>query len=124
MRLVLVRAAVLGDLAAALAVGPACADPDGAAVFRTQCASCHSLSPGEPARIGPSLAGVYGRKAGSVPGFRYSYGLAQAGFVWDEAKLDAWLTRPQAVVPTTTMVWRVPDAAARQALIGWLKAQP
>ena len=104
-------------------VGPASADPDGGGVFRTQCSACHSVSPTDQPRIGPPLSGVVGRKAGSVPGFKYSYGLANAGFVWDAERLDAWLLRPQAVVPTTSMVYRVTDAASRRALIDWLAAQ-
>ena len=39
----------------------------------------------------PNLAGVYMRKAGTLPGFRYSPGFAQADFAWDDAHLDAWL---------------------------------
>ncbi len=96
---------------------------DAASQFRNQCGVCHTLSDKDPPRIGPPLNGVYGRKAASVPGFRYSNGLAKSGIVWDDATLDAWLTNPQSVVPTTTMVYRVPNPGTRQALIEHLKQQ-
>ena len=84
------------------------------------CASCHSLEPGRNA-AGPSLHGVVGRKAGSVPGFRYSAAMEAAGFVWDEASLDAYLAAPQRKVPGNRMGFGgMPDPAARAELIAWL----
>lgn len=94
---------------------------DAASQFRNQCGVCHTLSDKDPPRIGPPLNGVYGRKAASVPGFRYSNGLANSGIVWDDAKLDAWLANPQSVAPASSMVYRVPNPATRQALIEYLK---
>ena len=73
------------------------AKPTPESLFRNQCATCHALNADAPARQGPNLAGVIGRPAGSVPGFKYSAGFAQAGFAWDADHLDAYLTNPQAV---------------------------
>ncbi len=108
-------------LAAIAATGSSRADQDGSALFRNQCSVCHTIAASDPPRIGPSLRGVYGRRAGSAPGFRYSTGLTKAGFAWDDERLDAWLTNPQSVVPTTTMLYRVSSPGSRQALIEWLK---
>ena len=48
---------------------PSAAKPSGAEFFAQQCAICHSLSPADAPRQGPALAGIFGRKAGSVAGF-------------------------------------------------------
>jgi cytochrome c len=93
---------------------------NGARVFRA-CAACHSLDPGKH-RTGPSLAGVFGRKAGTAEGFhRYSPALKASGVVWNEVTLDTWLTDPQALIPGNRMTFRgLPDAQARADLIAYL----
>ena len=81
------------------------ADADaGARVFKSQCATCHAVTAGKNL-VGPSLAGVVGRKAGDVAGFRYSTANKAADFVWDEAKLDPYLANPKAVIPGTSMLY-------------------
>ena len=67
------------------------------------------------------MAQIIGRKAGKVEGFHYSPGLAQADFTWDENRLDAWLTNPQAVVPGAIMPYRQAKAETRAAIIAYLK---
>lgn len=112
--------AVIGAAAGQAAAAPG--DPArGAELFRA-CAACHSLVPGEQ-RSGPSLAGIFGREAGTVPGFtRYSPALAAADLIWSEATLDAWLADPQAVVPGNRMTFRgIADEQARADLIAWLR---
>ena len=99
------------------------ATPDGAALFKQQCGACHSLDPNAPARQGPNLAGVYGRKAGSVPGFNYSPGFAKADFNWDEQHLDPYLTNPQSVISGAIMPYRQSKAPVRAAIISYLKEQ-
>lgn len=101
---------------------PQAAAPDGAKLFSRQCGTCHSLVPGE-ARQGPNLAGVYGRKAGSLPGYKYSPGFAAADFNWDEAHLDPYLANPQSVITGGVMGYRQANADTRQAIIGYLKEQ-
>lgn len=106
---------------AAWAQAPATAD--GAALFKQQCAACHSFDPSE-IRQGPTLAGAYGRKPGTVPGFHYSPGFATVDFpAWDEAHLDAYLTNPQAVIPGAVMPYAQHKAPVRQAIIAHLKEQ-
>src|SRR5206468_767376 len=94
----------------------------GAAVFG-QCAACHSVEPGVHL-TGPSLAAIWGRRAGTVGGFgRYSSAIKHAGITWDAPTLDRWLARPEALVPETTMTFpSVADARQRADLIAYLKA--
>lgn len=92
-------------------------------LFKQQCAVCHTTNLSEPMRQGPPLDKIVGRPAGKVEGFRYSGGLAKADFAWDEARLDAWLTNPQAVVPGAIMVYRQAQPETRAAIIAFLKEQ-
>ena len=72
---------------------------------------------------GPSLKGVVGRRAGSLPGFAYTPALKGSGLTWTAANLDRFLTNPAALVPGTAMVVRINDAAQRSALIAYLATQ-
>ncbi len=86
-----------------------------------RCASCHELAPSGVKRIGPSLKGVVGRKAGSLADFPYSPAMKATDFVWDDAMLDRWLTQPGAVVPGTAMAFAgLPNEDDRRALIAYL----
>jgi cytochrome c len=100
---------------------PATKPPDGAALFKQQCATCHATNLSDVPRQGPPLVQIIGGQAGKVEGFHYSPGLARAGFTWDEARLDAWLTDPQAVVPGAIMAYRQAKAETRAAIITYLK---
>lgn len=85
------------------------------------CSSCHAVTPGQNG-IGPSMAGVFGRKAGSDPSFVYSEAMKTSGKVWDEATLDAWLSNPMGMVPGTKMTYMgQSDPAKRAATIAYLK---
>lgn len=96
----------------------------GEAVFNRYCSVCHSLDPGKN-KIGPSLAGVVGRRAGSVPDFSYSSANKGSGIVWTKEKLDEYLTDPQKMVPGTLMVFPgVKNPDERQALIAYLAENP
>ena len=115
-------AAAVGAIAALLGASPSLAAGDAAAgkqSFTTTCGACHSTEPGTN-KIGPSLAGVVGRKSGSVPGYNYSAALKAANITWDEAELDKFLTNPSADVHGTKMVIHVPDAEHRQNIIAYL----
>jgi cytochrome c len=115
-------------LAAGLATGQAWAQPQpgnpgrGAALFG-QCLACHSIEPGVHLS-GPSLARIWGRRAGTVPGFtRYSEPLAHSGVTWDERTLDRWLEHPQTVIPGTLMTFPgLKDAGQRADVIAYLEA--
>jgi cytochrome c len=85
--------------------------------------ACHSFAPGRHL-TGPSLAGVWGRKAGTAEGFvRYSEALKGSGIVWDSKSLDAWLKNPSALIPGNEMTFvGIADAAARADLLAYLQA--
>jgi cytochrome c len=104
----------------ALATGSADAESGaGAALFQQRCAVCHSVVAGQN-KIGPHLAGVIGRKAGSVKDARYSAAMKASGIVWTARSLDPYLAAPAKVVPGTQMMINVPDPAQRAAIIAYL----
>lgn len=87
-----------------------------------QCRSCHASEPGRHG-VGPSLAGIYGTKAGEIPGYAFSDALKQSGLTWDDATLDAWLQSPSKLVPGTKMVFfGMPDPEKRKQVIEYIKA--
>ena len=92
----------------------------GKLVFEKRCSVCHAMET-ERGREGPKLAGVFGRRAGSVAGFAYSAGLKNSGLTWTEADLERWLSDPDLVVPDSNMDFRVPKAEERRDLIAYLK---
>ncbi|MDE2595288.1 MAG: cytochrome c family protein [Sphingomonadales bacterium] len=117
--------AASGDAAPAAAAAAtseaAVADAGGKPAIFTQCAACHSTEKGKN-MVGPSLAGVFGRKAGTVEGYAYSDANKNSGLTWDEATLDEYLTAPMKKVPGTKMTFAgLSDAAARKAVIDYLK---
>ena len=110
----------IGSASAQMAL-PAAKPADGATLFKQQCGTCHTSNPSEPDRQGPSLFKVVGRPAGKADGFHYSPSFAKADFVWDDARLDAWLANPQAIIPGAIMAYRQPKAETRAAIIAYLK---
>ena len=90
----------------------------GKAVFDKRCTGCHAM---DVDREGPRLKGVYGRRAGSVPGFNYSVGLKNSGVTWNDATLERWLSDPDLMVKDNNMSIGVPKAGERRDLIAYLK---
>lgn len=125
-----VAALVVGVTAAivalAFAAAPAAAQDDGdprrgAQVYRN-CAACHSLQEGVHLS-GPSLAGLWGKKAGSAAGFaRYTDSLKALDIVWDEGTLNTWLASPAGMAPGTTMTFRgIENDRVRADMVAFLK---
>src|SRR5262249_393310 len=84
------------------------------------CAPCHARD--TTSRLGPGLLGIVGRRAGAVPGFRYSRVMKTANIVWDDKSLDAFITAPQRSMPGTTMPFSgLPDQQKRTDLIAYLE---
>jgi cytochrome c len=109
-------------LTALFAAPAAAADAEaGARVFRTQCGACHVVEAGKN-RVGPSMAGIVGRKSGTVEGFRYSAANKGADITWTPEVLEKYLTNPKAVVPGTTMAYvGLRNATQRADLIAYLE---
>lgn len=96
-------------------------DPEAGARVFGNCAACHSLEHGRQ-MTGPSLAELWGRRAGGLPDFlRYSPALKSTGLVWNEMTLDEWLADPRKAVPGNRMTFAgIKDAKARADLIAFL----
>jgi cytochrome c len=86
------------------------------------CAPCHSLEP-DRNMTGPSLADLWGRKAGSLQSFeRYSDALKSSGIIWDDRSLDGWLTDPDRMVPDNEMPFNgIKSPQDRADLLAFLK---
>lgn len=95
---------------------------DGKLAFNNACRTCHSFKPGDN-RLGPTLHGVVGRKAGSVEGYQFSSAMQQSSIVWDEANLDAFIEDPNKVVHGNAMkpYGGIDDPAQRQEIVAYLK---
>jgi cytochrome c len=102
------------------AAGAGAALPSRGEQLYGRCLACHSI---EQHRTGPAHCGLFGRKAGSAPGFaHYSQALRRSGIVWDERSLDRFLADPMGAVPGTNMTYLgVNDARERAELIAWMK---
>ena len=85
------------------------------------CLACHTVDKSNG--LGPTLAGVVGRAAGSIPGFRYSRAMRNSQIVWDEKTLNAYLADPQKVVPGNAMPFAgIPDGSERAEVIEYLRS--
>jgi cytochrome c len=119
------RTRAYGHLAALALLSSACGvaaqAPDAAAggeLFKQRCSVCHATTGDKPG-IGPSLAGVVGRKAAST-GFTYSAALKASGLVWNPKTLDSFLTAPGQLVSGTRMVISVSDPKQRADVVAYL----
>jgi cytochrome c len=110
---------MLAAVLSAMATSAVAAPPSGSDVFEQRCAVCHSLKPA-PAKMGPPLAGVVGRKAGTLSGYAYSNAMKTSGITWSAATLDAYLKAPNKTVPGTKMLVGASDAGQRAAVIQYL----
>ena len=96
----------------------------GAQVFAAECGVCHAVSKGTTGMMGPNLAGVYGRKSGSLAGFSYSQAMRDKDVTWQADTITQLITQPQAFVPGTYMPYMgLASADDRQAVACFLKEQ-
>ena len=92
----------------------------GRELYTKECAACHSLA--ASTENAPMHCGLFGRKAGSVPGFPYSEAMRASGWVWDEQTLDEFLTAPYLTLPGTIMGFPgFSQEADRADVIAYLK---
>ncbi|MBX7497109.1 cytochrome c family protein [Qipengyuania sp. 6B39] len=93
----------------------------GGEVF-AQCQTCHVLEEGVN-RVGPSLAGIVGRAAGTVEGYTYSDANKNSGITWTKEKLFQYLEKPQRVIPGTKMAFAgLPAGQDRADVIAYLES--
>lgn len=115
---------VIAILALALS-SPAFAKADkeaGKRVF-AQCAACHRIDASGSHGVGPNLNKVIGRRAGTVPGFRFSPAMAASNRVWSESALDAYLAAPMTSMPGSRMPFAgLRNAADRRNVIAYIKS--
>lgn len=98
----------------------------GAKIFSFRCAACHTMSADDTstAAFGPHLEGIVGRQAGSVEGYDYEFDLMrEQAFVWDKERLEAWLEKPQEMVPGMCLPYfGLRRESDRAALITYMQA--
>jgi cytochrome c len=128
------RGAIVATAALLMVAAPAAADSDldarlaAANLKRGQllymvCKACHDVEAGLPHKVGPNLHGMFGRKAGTAEGFRYTDALLKSGIVWTPETMDTWLKQPGALVPGNGMAFAgIASDADRASLIAWLMA--
>jgi len=115
--------AFVGFTFAASVATAAAADGDLEISFNDHCRECHSFVKDDN-RLGPSLYGVVGRKAGVEAGFGYTQSLKDSGVTWDAATLDKWIADPDSVVPGNGMsppYSGIEDPAIRGRIIAFLE---
>jgi cytochrome c len=116
------RSLVFAAVVLAFPASPAIAEGDAARGQKlfARCGGCHATTIQN--KLGPSLAGVFGRAAGKVEGARYSRAMTGSDIVWDEVSMDAYLAGPTKFLPGTTMMVSVPNAGDRQDIIAYLRS--
>lgn len=115
MKFQLTLTAVLAGFATSAIAAP----PSGEQVFKQRCTVCHSVQPA-PGKMGPPLAGVVGRKAGTAPGYAYSNAMKTSKLTWTPEQLDTFIKAPGKAVPGTKMLLGAPNPEERAAVIQYL----
>jgi len=103
-----------------LAAARADGDPARGEARFQECAACHRLEAGAN-EVGPSLHGIFMRKAGELADFRYSPAMKRSGIVWTAQTIEQYIADPQAMIPANRMPYAgMASAADRADLIAYL----
>ena len=119
------RATAFGALSLLASLAPVAAAPEesdeGQVAFNNSCRTCHSFKAGDN-RLGPSLHGIVGRKAGSMEGFAFSSAMKSSGLTWDASNLDQFIENPDKVVHGNGMkpFGGIADAGERKKIVDYL----
>lgn len=122
----------IGGMAACLVVAALSATPtlsqatgdadNGADLFDSYCGECHSVSPKGLNKKGPTLYHIFGRRAGTSPGFKFSQPMVASGIVWTPDKISTYLANPKGVVPAGIMKFKgMPKPQDRADVIAYLR---
>jgi cytochrome c len=93
----------------------------GRKIFESRCVSCHESAPPSTATLGPSLVGIFGKKAGSGTSGVHSRALVESGIVWNRSSLRSYLSDPGRMVPGTIMPMRVENPKELEDLLNYLE---
>ena len=108
--------------AAAMVATASAADVDNGKSIWNKCRACHQIGENAKNMVGPELNGLFGRKAGSAPGFNYSEANKGSGITWDEATFREYIKNPKGKIPNTKMVFAgLSDDQDIDDLIAYLK---
>lgn len=117
----LLRALPLFAVACASAFAADESASPGRKIFESRCVSCHEGTPPSTSTLGPSLAGIFGRKAGSGNSGVHSRALVESGIVWNRSSLRSYLSDPGRAVPGTIMPMRVENPKELEDLLNYLE---
>jgi cytochrome c len=92
----------------------------GASLFRGRCAACHSVDSRQTSRIGPSLASIANRRAGSQPVFQYSRALSSAKILWSKDNLSRFLASPAKFLPGSRMPISISNEQDRADIVAYM----
>ena len=88
-----------------------------------KCKACHLISK-KKNRVGPHLVGIFGRKAGTVKGFKYSRAMRESGIIWNEKTIAAYVEKPRKYIPGNKMAFAgIKKKTQRDDLIAYMKSQ-